>query len=596
MKLIKLICITLCLFIVNANGMAEPSMPFRVGFEFQMNGRLCEWALEDYNFQKKPIIKIETKEGIELFHVELDGPDIEFVTKPFSNNQEHLLVACMGGIKAIIDTTKRQLDLSPEINFEDWLVLLSQIDAIQIKTTPFLNTIKTRTIKKLNIHAPWEPSWQPQMTVQHPLQSTIALCNSLFPIGDMQGLIKQSIPTMISQNTALAGLIFLTAHEMVGMTRSYLTPLNQDHLVDLAIALTMYFHGQNLQGQNLLKLSINALSDPILIGLETNPKMRAFLNNALSEEDEFAQQLISAIPNIGNFSPIANNEKFMYKAILMRDTFESFKTAHQSDAKRWTNFMSRRPFSHMFAEIVSENDLTVSDQESRSVVESDGFPNAFNKNIGFSDQLPDGFYLANYAEQFFDIDKQPLDLRILLDFFDPTIKESSFLSNLLKDGMISTTMFSLMDLNKIVDNVTITEPAKILIREMLIPDYSTTVLNSIQHPQKRKILHIVKEGESITIDANELLDHDSILDLLSPPFLLDESDSMGQYRKGVFDEEYDPKRFGSAIVEFRNIQQAKTLKSSQNNFDQTGFLTLPDYIEEEALNVFKLLSKLTMHH
>jgi hypothetical protein len=137
MKLIKILYLALCFCIVSANGMDQPVMLFRIGFEFQMNGKLCEWALGNKSLQKQPIFIISDGHR-ELCHVELDGPDIEFVTKHFSRNEKAQLNACMKGIKAVIDVTKSQLDYTPTINFNDWLGILSKIETIQIKITPFL--------------------------------------------------------------------------------------------------------------------------------------------------------------------------------------------------------------------------------------------------------------------------------------------------------------------------------------------------------------------------------------------------------------------------------------------------------------------------
>lgn len=609
MKLIKrIIYITSCFLFMKAKGMEQASMPFRAGFEFQMNGKLCEWALDNRDLQKVPIFTLEIEDS-ELCHVELDGPDIEFVTKPFSVEERHRLVACMEGIKAVIDVTKNHLNSNCEISFNEWLGFLTKINTVQIKTTPFFDQINERTIKKLKPTVSWEPSWQPQMTVQHPLQSIILLCNTLFSSSsDMQSLIKQSTPTDISSDTALAGLLFLTAHEMVGLTNSYLMPLHQNHLFTLAMALTMYFHGKDLTVQNLLQLSINALSAPELNELETHTLMRPYISAVFEQdtdkkmslishlpiEDPFIQKAFEALSNIRTFIEIANDAESMYKALLIRDTYESYNSVHQFDAKRWTNFMSRRPFSHMLQEILNEEDRIFSDVSSRSLLSKEGeFLNAFNNNISFADELPNGFHLANYAEQFYDEQSHPLNLEALLEFFSPTIRDSIFLKNLLKNGIFSTTMFSVMDMEKIVPNAIITPAAKEVIQEILTPTYTTAVLNSIEKPMNRDLLHITKEDSSIKIDAISLADTELPLDLLSPPFLLTKSDSMGRYRKGAFHQEYASRSFGSAIVEFRNIQQAKQLKSMRNNLEESGFLTIPDYVIEEASNVFDLLSKMT---
>jgi hypothetical protein len=445
------------------------------------------------------------------------------------------------------------------------------------------------------------------MTVQHPLQNTIGLCNALFPgISSVQSLIKQSIPAHIAPNTALAGLMFLAAHEMEGITKSYLMPLHRNRLLDLSMALTMYFHGESLTVPNLLQLSINALSNPKLREFETHFLRRQFLaaifeeNTAKQEElfsklpmgDPFIQKALAASPNLVTFVPIANNSEFMYKAILLRDTFESYSTAHQCDAKRWTNFMSRRPFSHMFSEILAGNNCIASDEFSRSALNTAGnFLQCFNKCISFTDELPNGFHLANYAEQFLDENNHPLDLRALLEYFNPIIRVSSFVSDLLKDGIFCTTMFAVMDMDKSTPNVMLTPTAKDLINKMHTPKYSTTALSSIELPRERNFLFITKEGPSIKVDMKQLPKKGILLDLLSPPFLLDKSDSMGRYRKGIFHSKYDPPSFGSAIIEFRNIQLAEQLKSRENNITQAGFLTTPNFVEEEALNVCEVQSR-----
>jgi hypothetical protein len=572
-----------------------------------MNGRLCEWALSDYSLQKKPIITMEMS-GTKLCHIELDGSDVEFVTEPFSDKEKGLLAICTAGIKAVIDITKTILNSDSELSFDSWLnTLISKVGGVQIKALPFFENVKTRTIKKLN-PALWEPSWQPQITVQHPLRNTIELCNTLFPMGDMQTLIKQSTPTKMPPNTAIAGLMFLVAHEMVGMTNSYLMPLHHDHILDLAMALAIYFHGQDLTRANLLQLSINALSDSLLKGFEEHVLMRSFLAaiyeqdkgkqsellSKFSMEDPFVQQATTALSDIGTFVPIANDADFMYKAMSIRDTFESFSTAHQFDAKRWTNFMSRRPFSHMFCEIIKSDKALVSDAVSKSTLKNPGFLKAFNQDIGFADQLPNGFYMANYAEQFFDeTGSIPLDLRTLLPYFNPIIQGSVSLIQLLQHGIFSTTMCFVMNIDEVVPNTTITPAAKALIKEMQQPKYSDVVLTSIEQPKGRGLLDIVKNGSAIKIDVKQLAHSDIPPDLLSPPFILDESDAMGRYREGTFHIKHAVDTFGSAIVEFRNIQQAKQLKSEKASA-QVGFLTIPDFIEEEVMNVFGVLSKLTM--
>ncbi len=323
--------------------------------------------------------------------------------------------------------------------------------------------------------------------------------------------------------------------------------------------------------------------------LEEDKEKQSELFAKLPMNDDFVKQVMGALVNLGTFMKIVNDEKLMYKALLIQDTFESFYTVYQFDAKRWTNFMSRRPFSQIFLEIIKNERPPVSDQCSKSLLKKDGdFLKLFNENIYFADQLPNGFYLANYAEQFFGRTGKPLDLSKLLPCF-PDSQQSSSLTTLLKNGILSTTMFSVMNLDATITGVSVTPSVKALIKQTLAPKYFEVVLSSVEQPKERSFVSVTEEITGVKIDAVKRFA--SAVDELSPPFLLDESDAMGRYTDG---EKYSIEKFGSAIVEFRGVQQAKQLKSKRNSSGQAGFLTVPEFVEEETLNVFNLLSKLTL--
>ena len=586
-------------------------MPFRVGFEFQMDGKLCEWALDNYNVQKKPIFTVYNGDK-KLYHVELDGPDIEFVTEHFSNTERSHLIECMKSIKSVIDLTKLTLDSSPITSFNNWFSILSGIESIQIKPTDFFDEIKEKTINKLNPDLPWVPRWQPQLTVQHPLNHTITLCKELFTDSkSMQAVIDKSTPKKIESNTALAGLMFLVAHEMSGISNSYLTPIHQtDSYLDLSLALAMYFHEQDLVAVDLVQASIKALSDPRLDDLLNNPSLRPFLAALFEEENvtlklailtdieeknnEFASIAFQAINNLQSFVNIVREDRLLQSAILIKDTFKSYRDVHQFDAKRWTNFMSRRPFSHMFTEVAEGKNHIVSDDFSMSALSNFGnFLFYFKENIHFADQLPNVFCLANYGQQFLDENKLPLDLSPLLSFFKPVFQDSVSLSNLLRNGIICTSMFDVMDTAINVDNIIITQNAKNLTQEMRTPEYTQVTLSSIEKPEQRHYLFITKEDSLIRIDTKILGKEGILLDCLSPPCILDKTDAMGRYRKGVYHSKYEPLSFGSAIVEFRNIQLIKKLKATANKNVLIDFLTDPNFIEEETLNIFDLICGLT---
>lgn len=119
--------------------------------------------------------------------------------------------------------------------------------------------------------------------------------------------------------------------------------------------------------------------------------------------------------------------------------------------------MSRRPFSHMFFEILNgKGNPNITDKFSSDVLKNkEKFFSLFNENISFADQLSNGFYKANYAEQFFNEKGEPLDLIRLLPYFNDSIRNSSFLNDLLKNGVLSTTMISMMNTEMVTNDVRI---------------------------------------------------------------------------------------------------------------------------------------------
>jgi hypothetical protein len=78
-------------------------------------------------------------------------------------------------------------------------------------------------------------------------------------------------------------------------------------------------------------------------------------------------------------------------------------------------------------------------------------------------------------------------------------------------------------------------------------------------------------------------------DLLSPPPLLDESNSMGRYRKKMTSTE---KHFGEAIVEIRAIRSVQPWFLKKCNIDQIlagKFLSKPENIVSHSEALFTFL-------
>lgn len=161
------------------------SEPFNVGLELQENHNLVPWARDNRNYQKQPIFKIKNTSGKELFHVEIDTADIEFVTKPFLSSDTETFKSVFDGIK-ILTTTLESLssfDQSAGIFplFSAWWGKLEIINRRKIfifeKTAFYDEQVHDKGIH-FNVH--WKPTFQPQVTIQHPLEYTIPISFGLF--------------------------------------------------------------------------------------------------------------------------------------------------------------------------------------------------------------------------------------------------------------------------------------------------------------------------------------------------------------------------------------------------------------------------------
>jgi hypothetical protein len=85
-----------------------------------------------------------------------------------------------------------------------------------------------------------------------------------------------------------------------------------------------------------------------------------------------------------------------------------------------------------------------------------------------------------------------------------------------------------------------------------------------------------------------MLERLSLVDLLSPPFVLDHDDAMGRYTG-----KYDSNIFGSAIIEFRGIRRVGNyfLNKLEINVDREGdfFLKHMESITNQAMRLFNFI-------
>ncbi len=603
MKFIKIICISLCFFFLNLSGMQQP-MPFRIGFEGQMEGQLCMQVLTRPAVQKKPIFELHY-EGKKLWHVEFDGPDLEFVTVPFAHTERQRVQVCMLTIHQAINDLMKLLPGSTASNIIGWFNALSiGIDGKRTKHKSdeiFFSAQNLGAVQIKKISADWKPIWRPQVTIQHPLQCTIDLCKALFEGTKTLEEIQKAVPT-INHDTALAGLIFLQAHEMLGMTNSVpLAIQDMNSNFALVTALTMFFMDKGFQKEQItLPEILNVIGRPEIVGITSEcyryivqlytTSKKVPKETLIPQLDQQKQKIVESFydkrcAHITGILFIARNTNPILQNILfMMHTWQSLNDVNQFDAKRFTLFMSRRPFCHMLTEIAATptDSFILTDQYSKIALLKQNFADIFQQShTAIMETLGTTWMVSNYGEQFYEaVGQNPLDLSDLSEFFPDPYKIHATL--LLQKGLISTTMLRMINIGTLEAGERLSPVAKEIITLVRDPRYFRLALESTQLPQRKTFLKISKTGKTI-IDAEQL---PQALDLISPPFPLDTRDAMGFHRDGVFSE--DASIFGSAIVELRNISDIQKFRTT----DSVGFLTSPSNVTTELLRLFDFLTGL----
>jgi hypothetical protein len=246
----------------------------------------------------------------------------------------------------------------------------------------------------------------------------------------------------------------------------------------------------------------------------------------------------------------------------LQRTYENLTSSQQVDAKMQLTLMSRRPFSQMFDEIHSRGSYATY------------FTEAMKLNAGFF-KVPYLLAKVNYGEQFFAPDTgAPKPLEGFLPLFqeDFLAKNEEIIKKLLQQGVITTTMLRNFKEDVIINN----RPLKDLLENFYI-----FALNSIDYPIPRLIIDTNEIGVKI-ISSEE--------DLLSPPWFLDASNSMGEYKKGLSEEQM---QYGEAIIEVRAIPNVQSwfLKKCGLSDDIKGkFLRTPGpELKTQAIKLFNFL-------
>ncbi|AIK95849.1 hypothetical protein ID47_02500 [Candidatus Paracaedibacter acanthamoebae] len=505
---------------------------FKIGFEFQEANHLFPAGENNFSIQKKTIFTA-VKDNKELWHLEIDGSDIEFVTPPFLPHDTEDLLVSIQSITEACNTLKNLMENKiDKISFREWIegtnieltsqeqTLLKQVELRpnlllnnevlknrhaellkkQEQSLPGLKKIfvergielvtdhEDKTYDKiadmyLIINRSWVPKFMPQVTIQHSLKDTIPLLMSLF------GSLSEQ-PTKI-ENKLIQALPFINDSSKL-MESSYLSEENG----------LLFLH-------TLTCASIQ------------------------SSKSDSQQGLINSLHEI-------------------KRNFEHYR---QVDAKVNASFLSRRPFSSMWADIKEKKQIHSTFQHlyNERIIEGNYF---------FNNKVVPNFKFVNYAEEFYLTDLSGRrDLSYLKDVLREKLENfpTEPLSFLLNNGIIATALIQYL-------------------WPEVFADYLNHTILSIDQPQGRYMFDL---------NTNEAVWVASDVDALSPPWFLDPDNSMGAYQdKKNFDELY-----GEAIVEMRSIKDISkdTLHSMNILQDHSGtFLTGAKRSLEE--DVFSLLS------
>ena len=250
-------------------------------------------------------------------------------------------------------------------------------------------------------------------------------------------------------------------------------------------------------------------------------------------------------------------------AEALTNAAKNIKTIFQFDPKVNLCLMSRRPFSSMAKDIQSIMTQSYHTYFEESIV---------NGNRAFTDffEVPTLFNATNYGEQFFNLE----GLITPLNDFPIDIEEAFYQQNkqaitsLLNEGVITTTM------------IRHTKADFKLMREY----YPHAV--TIEKPQhSRYNININYQAKQLSIIKKE----DDPSDSISPPWLLEQNNSMGRFKK---DEEID-KSYGEAIIEVRGIKNIgvwclEKLKLDKKT-DGGNVLTDPSSFTVHGIKLFQFL-------
>lgn len=527
------------------------SFPFKVGLELEEINQACHWAKDLPRIQKKELFsfgrEVEENFFIKLWHVVIDGANIEFVFPPFKHSELELLKEAL---HTMMDAARYITikDLAKEFNEEELKERLAGKKILIGKgkfEEKIASDLKKTRYPMPELSNPWFNLWVEWLKThqnyrEEPEENLVSLWNNSsgnLPILD--NLFRGDLPPLLF-SAWIDKIRNESPNYIIKLTDSYEEVINKEiKLINL-----------EFQPQVTLQYPLE-YTLPLLFGLYNY------------EFSPITRKLIESLPHLGmlqNHSPFTdylskeNGLIFLHaltlsSMIFQKDTptliseiYEDYKRG-QIDAKRRLDFMSRRPFSAMFQDIISHRDINLEKLYIDIMRQNPFFSELFLQN----DAVWCSTGHLNHGEEFFQ-EERPFDLSWIKENFTQDFKDvlekNYFLSeatnSLLRNGVFITEMVKYLNHETMplrLINTTIVRPT------LILEEFYEKAIRTIQCPFSQYIFNVEERC------LEEVLTN---YDTLSPPFPLHPYNSMGFMK----DEEEIDKRFGEAIVEVRNIKFA----------------------------------------
>jgi len=539
-----------------------PSMPFKLGFEFQETHNLCPWAKNDYKVQKKPLFEVSLK-GKLLWKLVLDGSDIEFVLEPFSCKEKELLEEA---VKSVVSSCGELMKLfkngKPSYKIEDISTVLSYIKPDSKIVDPI-----GAVLYKSYGDAGFE-EWKKWIFVDKNkdfYEQNEELCSA-----DLKNIFINKWES-ISSKITLQTIVTLAwtknkdfskpKPQCLGITFEDWFEKNKHHSVlDLRQCTSIWdiikdcpliaVDELEFQPQATIQYPLE-YSIPLwcsLFEFEENQGFIPYLRSLPSKDkineygikNYFTKEM--GILFLHTINLIQMNSSTEEDSNLLQQTIDRYNHG-QVDAKGKTNLVSRRPYCHMFKDTHKKDQSTFYDYHQKHIIEENKM---FTQHSQKWFSVPLFFKNTEYGEVFIDpINNRPKDLTDMLSsefFYEDFLTKNKYELNMLfKEGIITTTIIRNFKPEKVKvlngsDYSEINE-----IPTTIFENFYEETIRSVDKPNKRY---------RFDLERKAIIKEDYEYDALSPPWILDLSDSMGFYK----DETKIDKEYGEAIIEARMIK------------------------------------------